>query len=245
MIIKEIDNKLPKNITPVKEVMSVFIPEIDKSLPNRNGMVWFICGSAGSGKSSMLMNLFKNKSFYRNKFDNLYYFCPEGSFLSVKNHPFKNHEKVYHELNGDILDDIHDELVEIKQNAIDDPELEQEYSAIIIDDMGDQFKTPEMINSLRRHCIKSRHINCAFIFIIQGWNYSPLIIRKLAFYSTIFKPRNGVEKDLIRKELLNMNENDCNELFDYVFDKPYNFLTIDNVSGALSKNFNKLEINKK
>ena len=68
MIIKEIDNKLPKNISIVKEVMDVFIKGIDKSLPSRNGMVWFICGSAGSGKSSMLMNLFKNKSFYRNKF---------------------------------------------------------------------------------------------------------------------------------------------------------------------------------
>ena len=59
MKITEIDNKLPKNINPIKEVMSFHIPDIDEALPNKNGFIWFICGSAGSGKSSMLMNLFK------------------------------------------------------------------------------------------------------------------------------------------------------------------------------------------
>jgi hypothetical protein len=244
MKITEIDNKLPKNIKPIKEVMSFHIPDIDESLPNKNGFIWFICGSAGSGKSSMLMNLFKNKKYFRNKFDNLFYFCPEGSYLSVKQHPFSKHDKVYHEISPEILDNISDELIEIKNNNINE-NIPQEYSAIIIDDMGDRLKEADMINSLRKHCIKSRHINCAFIFVIQGWMYLPLTLRKLVFNTTIFKPRNNVEKDLLRKEVLNMTESECNDLFDYVFDAPFNFLTIDNVDGNLSKNFNKLVVEKK
>ena len=44
------------------------------------------------------MHLFSKKRYYRNKFHNLYYFCPSSSFLSLKNHIFEKHDKIYHEL---------------------------------------------------------------------------------------------------------------------------------------------------
>jgi len=60
----------------------------------------------------------------------------------------------------------------------------------------------------------------------------------------MFKPRNYQEADLLRREVIGMNEKDCNTLFDYCFDEPYNYLTIDNVLGKYSKNFNPLNIEK-
>ena len=94
--------------------MSVFIPDIDPNLniPCRNGFHAVFCGSGGSGKSSLMMNLIKGP--YKKKFDNIYYFCPMVSFTSVKNHPFKKHDKVYHEFTVNALSEIYKELEEKK-----------------------------------------------------------------------------------------------------------------------------------
>jgi hypothetical protein len=61
------------------------------------------------------MRLFgKEKRYYRNKFHNLYYFCP-SSFLSLKNLVFQKHDKIYNELTVNDLNEIYEELVEIKK----------------------------------------------------------------------------------------------------------------------------------
>ncbi|RYY45030.1 MAG: hypothetical protein EOO06_17205, partial [Chitinophagaceae bacterium] len=49
---------------------------------------------------------------YRGKFDNIFYFCPESSFTSVKNHPFanvKDSDKVHviHELTPSALEEVY------------------------------------------------------------------------------------------------------------------------------------------
>ena len=63
MTIKDIieikNDQLPKKITPVKEVMNIKIPDIIDGIPNRNGFIWVLTGSGGSGKSSLLLNFFK------------------------------------------------------------------------------------------------------------------------------------------------------------------------------------------
>ena len=242
MKITEIESNLPKT-TPVKEVMSIFIPNIHENLPRRNGMVYTLVGGAGSGKSSLLMNLFRDKNLYKKKFNKLYYFTPEGSFSSTQNHPFAKHVSVFHELEPDIIEDIQEECIANKQECIDEG-YEQEYNCVILDDMVDRLKDKDMVRCLRRHLIKSRHANCAWIIITQSWNAIPLLLRKLIFYTTMFKPRNYQEADLLRREVIGMNEKDCNQLFDYCFDEPYNYLTIDNVLGKYSKNFNPLNIEK-
>ena len=49
----------------------------------QNVMVWYILtGSGGSGKTNLLLNLFKNKHCYRNKFHNIYYFALKLVFFN-------------------------------------------------------------------------------------------------------------------------------------------------------------------
>ena len=99
MKITEIKNDLPKT-KPIKEIMSVFIPNINSNLPNRNGAIYAIIGSPGSGKTNLLFStLFKNRNYYRSKFDNIFLITPESSFLSLSKHPFQELDKVYHDLN--------------------------------------------------------------------------------------------------------------------------------------------------
>ena len=97
MLITELKNDLPQ-IKPVKEIMSIYIEGINPNIPNRNGFIYVLIGSPGSGKSSLLLSLFRSRNYYKNKFNHIYLITPESSFLSVKDHPFENHAKVYHEL---------------------------------------------------------------------------------------------------------------------------------------------------
>jgi guanylate kinase len=117
--INEIHNPDAKEIAPIKEVQNILIPDIiDKNIPNRNGFIYLLSGAGGSGKTSLLLNMFKSKSMYRNVFHNIYYICPEASFLSVANHPFKTHTDVYHEMSVNLLEEIYQELMTKKELAV-------------------------------------------------------------------------------------------------------------------------------
>jgi len=243
--IKEINNKKFPKLDPIKENMKIKIPDIIDGVPNRNGFIWVLTGSGGSGKSSLLLNFFKTDKLYREKFTNLFYICPLTSYLSVKDHPFEEHteDKVFNELNEDILSDIETQLREIKkENAQCEKDEDYQYNCVIIDDMADYLKDNEIQKKLNHLLIKARHYSCAFIFTLQSYYYFPKILRKQITNITIFKPKNQEEWDSITKELLHMNKNDGNKLYDFIFDKPYNHLDIDTVDNKLYKNFNYLDI---
>jgi hypothetical protein len=240
MLISELKNDLP-SIKPIKEIMSLYIEGINPNIPNRNGFIYALIGSPGSGKSSLLLSLFRSKNYYKNKFNHIYLITPESSFLSVKNHPFEKHGKVYHELNSEILENIYNELVEIKKDCIDN-NFEFEHACIVIDDFASDLKDKELIKSLKQLLIKSRHIGCSFIFTLQAYNLFPLVLRKLLTNISLFKPKNKIELESVRKELINLNEQETTDLMNYVFDKEYNHLDIDTNNNSLRKNFNLLVI---
>ena len=235
----EIENKtFPRDQKPVKERMDIYIPKIiAENIPKRNGSIYVLCGSGGSGKTSLLLNMFKTKQLYRKKFHYIFYICPSVSFLSVDKHPFKDHENVYHELTYSVLEDIFNQLVELKET-----EKHPIYSLIIIDDMADSMKDPLILRILNRMIIKARHINCCFFFTLQSYYYFPKILRKQITYITIFKPKNIEEWYSLSKELFNINQDDALKLYDFVFDALYNHLDYDCVTNLYYKNFNLLKI---
>ena len=240
MKITEIKNDLPR-ATPTKELMNIYIDGIDDNLPNRNGSVTAIIGSAGSGKSSLLLSMFRNPHFYKKKYNHIYLFTPEGSFKSVTNHPFNEHDKVFHELEVDDLMNMEEELLAIKDECIEN-DYELEHTCCIIDDYASDLKDKQLIRVLKKLLTKSRHILCSFIFTLQAYNMMPLVLRKQITNVILFKPKNNVELESVRKELLGLNESKTQELMDYVFDAPYNHLSIDTTTGELRKNFNLLKI---
>jgi len=166
---------------------------------------------------------------------------PENSFTSVVNHPFKNHSKVYHDLNEDILENIYEELMDLKRECIEDG-FPMETSCLIIDDFANDLKSKELIKILKRILTKSRHIGCSIIFTLQAYNMFPLVLRKMLTNITLFKPKNKVELESVRKELINLNEEKTTELMNYVFDAEFNHLDIDTANDTKRKNFKLLEI---
>ena len=116
--INQIANPVISKLDPIKEKQQIFIPGIiDTNIPHRNGFIYLMTGSGGSGKSSLLLNMMTNKNMYKNKFNNIFYICPESSFLSAVDHPFKDHDKVFHELTFNLLEEIYQSLISIKTDA--------------------------------------------------------------------------------------------------------------------------------
>ena len=263
MVIKSINEIKSAHQTlfkPIKEKMDVYIPDIiNENISRRNGMVYVLTGSGGSGKSSLLLNMFKSKNFYRNKFHHVHYFCPQSSFLSVKSHPFENHDKVHHELNASILQEIYGQLNAIKEEfaekkekkekAYEDDESDSQdedkkpqYSCIIIDDFADALKDKALALFLSKMIIKARHLCCSFIFTLQSYHYMPKLLRKQITYTTIFKPKNYAEWESLGVELMNLSKNDSLKVYNYVFNENYNHIDIDLISNTFYKNFNLLQI---
>jgi hypothetical protein len=250
--ITETPNEEIKKAKPIKEKMDIYIPDIPDGVSRRNGMIYLLVGSGGSGKTSLLLNQFRKGGAYYRKFHYIYYFCPNASFSSVVNHPFEKHDKVYHELTMDTLVDIREELMDRKIEAEEakkadevdeaDEDEEQEYSCVIIDDFANDLKDKGIQRVLNSMLIKARHLNCAFIFTLQSYLYMPKILRKQITYATIFKPRNSEEWKTIRDEILQMKKEDAKKLYDYVFDEPYQHLDVDAFENKFYKNLNLLNI---
>ena len=265
LTINEIENPHRTKMKPIVERQDILVPGIvNQNISQRNGMVYTLTGSGGSGKSSLLLNMFRDKTMYRGKFDNIFYFCPSASFNSVKHHPFEKHPNVYNDLTIEDLQTIYDQLVTIKELATKkkekksktvsfegDDEIKEkeekheiEYSAIIIDDFADTLKNVSIQKFLNKFIIKARHLCCSFFITLQSYYYCPKMLRKQLTYITIFRPKNIEEWYAISSEVLNLNKEDALQLYDYVFDVPYAHLDIDTTNNKMYKNFNLLEISK-
>ncbi len=239
-MIKEIQSDLPK-IKPSKERMDIFINNINSNLPNRNGGVTAWVGAGGSGKSSLINGMMKSTKYFRSKYDNIYYFCPPESFSSIENSPFANHDKVYNEISIKQLEEIAEELREIKEDCINTGRP-LEYALIIIDDFGSELKD-ELASELKKLIKKTRHLCCSWWFVAQYYYMLPKSeIRRQLTNLILFKPRNGEEWDAVRHECLGgLNKEKQQKLYDYCFSEPYSFLHVDIFGNKYYKNWNKLE----
>ena len=256
MQIEEIANPYHdvSNLQAIQEVQSILIPGIDNpNIPNRNGFCWCLTGSGGSGKSSLMLSMFKGKKYYRNKFDNIFYICPAVSFSSVANHPFATHDKVWHELTVPILEEIYDQLAEQpekiqKQKVYEDDEEEEEeepeiqYSCLIIDDFANDLKNKHIQTFLNKMLIKLRHLKLAVIITLQSWKYMPALIRKQVTNLSVYKPKSMAEWFGISEEVFNLKKDDALKLYNYIYDKPYTHLDVDTVKNIYYKNFNELKL---
>jgi hypothetical protein len=142
MKIVEIKNPNNVKMNPIKEKMDIYVPDIrNQNISRRNGMIYALTGSGGSGKTNLLLNEFRNKNYYRNKFHNIYYFCPISSFLSLDNHPFAKHDKVYHDLSVGVLEMVYNDLVAIKEQTEENIEKlkakKKNKGKLILDGYGD------------------------------------------------------------------------------------------------------------
>jgi len=215
---------------------------IDKALgvpppfPNKNSVI-FISGGQGTGKSTFISNLFKaggDNRIYKKVFDTVMYATPEEVFESEENHVFKGHPRVYHDLSQDTFDKI---IETAKETKADDGD-----SCLVIDDFSEQLKLKKTEYMLRKLINKHRHLRLNIVISALNQRALAKSLRSLIDVVILFKPKSMVETDNFGEEVFGLNRADTKTLFDFVFDKPYNFLMYNARSHTFYKNFNELNI---
>ena len=193
-----------------------------------------IIGSAGSGKTSMMVNLLTSCQAYKKAFHAVHIVMPSHSVASLKKNVFKNHPRMHDDLTYGTLDDILQSVME---------DAEEKYSSLLIlDDVTASLKNNELQQLLKRTIFNRRHYRLSIMILVQSYNSMPLSIRKTISHFIAYKPRNKKEFTAIFEELIFLDRDTGDALTRYVYDRPYAFLYADVNTNSLYKNFDKLHI---
>lgn len=195
----------------------------------------FICGSSGSGKTNMYLNLitrFLLKPNGDSIFSKIFLFSPSAridkSFrIFEQNDTFNNPEKTV------IEDTLDTELIEeiINRERDDEPVL------VVIDDFsGDKKALQDKV--LYDLYFRSRHNLISVIFSGQHYFQFPIACRNNSNYVALFAMSKNSDVSAVSRELATVEFND--EVFKKAMKMAttgkYNFLFIDRVGGHFYKN---------
>lgn len=184
-----------------------------------------IIGRPQSGKTALTHSFFKNARdhngepfrIFKKRFENIFYFCPVQSMLSVKNNLFDKlpAEKIFHELTPENL--------EMVVNYIK-AEPKEHKNCIIIDDMAAYLKDNERI--LKELFMNKRHYGLTILCISQTWFSVPKEIRRLFDNLWTFKISKN-ENTNIYNEVVESKEKYADEISKIIFNEPYKFMFIN------------------
>jgi len=212
----------------------------------------YIVGRAGSGKSHMLESLLKEQyNLGKRKgtcFDSIYVFCPKTSQESYEDSFIKhiNPDHVFDELNYATLNEAYDGAKDTKAWGEGKKGKDSQYfSLIIIDDMATELRNKEVRKLLLKMLRNHRHVHLSMWIISQNYvsgldkdcrdNIQQLIQ---------FETGSLIEKERLWAEWFSrFTKKDFELIFDYVFDKKYNFIQCDRRNDfKVCKNFQPLTI---
>ncbi len=203
-----------------------------------------IIGLPASGKSSLIKTLLNGTSednLYNNVFNSVYYISPSDTMdLDLPEEKIINLDK---EDLSVILENIVDEEKNLGEE--DDPHR----VLIVLDDSINYImRNSKALAIFKKLSMNGRHIlgqhSSVAIWIVSQKIKSciPLTIRSQA-NQIFFFDSTKAEKEVIRDEFLPLDKKEANKLFEYVFDKPHNFLFVNLFLPKYSrmfKNFNRL-----
>jgi hypothetical protein len=207
--------------------------DVEKCLASHNHFSLFI-GQAGSGKTSLIINLLSSKKFksYRKCYDAIYFFSGSLNTLPDKFLSLLHPERIFTDL----------ENLEETINNVEGKVL------FIIDDLVKEIKEYEEI--LKKLIYNRRHIGqgSSLWMISQKITVIPLSLRSQAdviyFFSMSARNKKEVEA-LFNDFITDLDKDEFKELIKYVFDKysePHDFLYINKRENKYYKNFNELTL---
>lgn len=208
--------------------------DVPPPMPNKCSVI-FVSGGMGTGKSTFIANLFKatgKNRIYRKVFENVMYATPKEVFDSEEDHAFKNHPKVFHDLTQDTFDTISEQSIKTKDDGGN--------SCLCIDDFSEELKKKQTEFNLRKLINKHRHMKLNIVISALNQKALAKSLRALIDVVILFKPKSMVETENFSQEVFGLTKDETKALFDFVFDKPYNFLMYNARTHTFYKNFNRL-----
>ena len=198
------------------------------------------CGAMGTGKSSWMnsamTSLKPDGKIFAGCYTRVIYSTPLECFQSEECHPMKGHVKsrLFHSFDEKFLSSV----IEI---AEDNKKEEGSNTLLCVDDYSEEYKNVNTIRLLRRLVWKHRHLKLTILLSCLSLKSIPKSLRALCDTYIIFKPKSVIECDGYVEEVFAMNKKEFQNLLDFVFDEPYNFLFYNARSHKFHKKFNLLE----
>ena len=215
---------------------------IPAPLPNVLRFNMGLIGKAGSGKTSLLMNLVcKRGKIYNKKFDRVYVFSP--SLRSMDDCPFDKlpEEQLFDELNVENLTGVIDEITDSGEKIL-----------IIFDDVvNDMNKNAELERILCKLLMNRRHIagyggGISTIITSQVYNKIPCAIRKTFSVMILMNTKQKRELDTIYDEHILVERKQFDTICKYCYKDTFDFIFLDlekPYDKVFHRNFNRLEMN--
>jgi len=213
------------------------VKDVEKPFPSVASYMVF-CGKSRSGKSSLITSILTNRRIYRNAFHNVIICIPKHSFssMSEKDNPFLalDQEKVYHDFNYDVLENIYNQIIAYAS--------EEEDTLLLIDDYASELKNRDLLKLLNSLVNNRRHLRLSIWMSVQTYKSIPLSNRKTINVLVLFKCSNKAEIKAIWEEMTFLSKDVFFDLLMYVFKKPYDYIVIDRDKNEYYRKFNKIEI---
>lgn len=195
----------------------------------------YLCGSRGSGKTFLLIQLFMTEGLYFQEFDKIYVFSPslmdenDASLFDYLNLPSK---QLFYEFDEKKLDMI---LKKKKRKP-------QEQWAIIFDDViGDkEFKNNDLVKTI---CLNGRHMGVSMFITSQKSTLGTTSVRTNADGCFFFRPRSGNELEAIYKDscINGINRKQFTKLVMDATVEKHDFLYINYQNNTTWHNFKQIE----
>jgi len=217
---------------------------IKEPFPNTSFFLAII-GRPGSGKTSMLINLLKQKGdnrIYRKVFDKIILVMPKSSIDNIKNNPFKNLEQIFDSFDSDVYKKVHENYNEYKKDydkAIEDKKPKPIFNQLLIlDDITSELKIKQVEMMLKDLSMNRRHIHLSIIILVQYLRSIPKAIRFQISDVVYFQPSNQLDAQVLNDEFLGMKKNKFDELKDIVWKDKHDYMIINKNNNAI---FSKLQ----
>ena len=215
-------------------------------LPINCHFVWLIVGMKGTGKSTIILNVLKNKhSPYYKYFDNIYLVSStakrDKKFDSLINE-LEEEDKYYTECNDEILNEIIDKIQEYNDNS----DTNDIHNLLILDDCVHNLPSSTQKNSaLNRIITQCRHLKLSIIITAQQFLKINPLIRNNTDLISFFKTYKIKEYEAL-ENMLNISKEKLKIYYDFATkDGNNSFLHISLFGGKepmFFKKFDKIEI---
>ena len=206
-----------------------------------------ISGRPNSGKSMLVTHWLKSypsKGGYRKCFDSVIMVMPPSSRKALDGGKIMDQldsKKVFDELTEETCDEIQGIVEKTKEDGDEDDT--DAYTLLILDDVQASLRNREVDKCLRGWLANYRHLNLCVVVCVQSYIALSKPCRDLFRCLIQFHTPNKKELTRIHEEWCGgMTADEFRELFNYVFDKKYNFIFIDRQEQTFCKNFNRLKL---
>lgn len=208
--------------------------EITK-LMNKSNFTLFL-GTAGSGKTSMIIALLNTKNLFNQVYNTIYLFMGKNSRDSIKGSFFDKKippDQIYDELTHETLEQVY--------NKIEEDAEAGNLSLILMDDVQRQMKDKD-VEKLLLHIVNNRrHLKTSIWCANQNYINMPNPVRLGLTNIFCWKVKKREIENLLTEQI-EMPKEHFNHVLNLCFKKPHDFMFLDSNSQRLFSNWDEIII---